>query len=711
MSEQLNNNGNEESFIHFSDYWRVIRSRKEIILAVMLLVLLTGSLITFYLPKIYKSTTLLRVEQDTHDVEVFRREASSAYSPYFLLTEFEVIQARPILEDVIQNLGLRKIWSETYFPGGERELSKNDSVAILSKHLHVNQYRNTSLIAVQVSDESPVLASEIANEIAFVYREHRLGHKKSELKRGLDSLESEMLKQREAVDAAEEEVERIRGELGINFFAQGLTVDKIKLKQLEADRIDYRVDMLGRKARLDQLENLEGDDLIAASSFIVIDKTLDNIRTQLLDSEVSLRLLLENLGENHPDVRQLRAGVDELRSKLRSALKGLKNGLRADYEVARAKYEALEEELNLAKESDIDASREKYLPFEKASRNLMIQRNLLEALSSKLSQEGIELQIPMTPVEIVEPAVAAEKWSSPNLLLNIIMSIIAGTFLGLALAFFLEYMDTSVKTVDDIERHLNTSVVGVIPQKAKLLNEDHPDSAHAEAYRVLRTNLHFNIKENGGGAFACLSGGMGEGKSTTLYNLAFTCAAMGDKVILVDSDLRRPVQHHNFKTDNLFGLTNVLLRDVPIEETIKSTGIPNLDFLPSGKLPRTSIGLLDPKRLRELISTLKARYDYVFFDSPPIMGVSDASVLAAEMDAVMLVVQYRKYPRAMSSRAKRLIENAGANIIGVVLNNINILRDDYYYYYNSYYTHHTEDTSIAAKSSANKDAVANADKF
>jgi len=200
--------------------------------------------------------------------------------------------------------------------------------------------------------------------------------------------------------------------------------------------------------------------------------------------------------------------------------------------------------------------------------------------------------------------------------------------------------------------------------------------------------MQFANKGIGAGAFAVVSGGVGEGKSTTLFNLAYICAQLGDKVLIVDSDLRRPVQHTILNMSNRFGLTNVLMRDVPIEETIKPTSIPNLHFLPSGKLPRSSLGLLNSQRMRELVKNLKARYDYVFFDSPPIMGVTDASILASEVDGVLLVVQYRKYPRIISSRAKRMIENVGGNLLGVVLNNINILRDDYYYYYHSYYSHY-----------------------
>jgi capsular exopolysaccharide synthesis family protein len=165
------------------------------------------------------------------------------------------------------------------------------------------------------------------------------------------------------------------------------------------------------------------------------------------------------------------------------------------------------------------------------------------------------------------------------------------------------------------------------------------------------------------------------------------------------------VQHSILGMQNRFGLTNVLMRDVPIEETIKPVpNVPNLHFLPSGKLPRSSVGVLNSQSMRELIKNLKARYDYVFFDSPPVVGVSDASILASEVDGVMLVVQYRKYPRVMSLRAKRMIENVGGKIVGVVLNNINIMRDDYYSYYHSYYSSYYYTEGEASKDASTESA-------
>ena len=317
-----------------------------------------------------------------------------------------------------------------------------------------------------------------------------------------------------------------------------------------------------------------------------------------------------------------------------------------------------------------------------------MQTEILRALRARVAQEGIELEIPRTPVEIIETALVPKEDEnvSPKIFLNIVISVCMGLGLGVGMAYFVEYLDTSVRTVDDVEQYLGLPVIGIIPQKVRPLSEEGPDSPHGEAYRMLRTNMQFSNKGVCGGAFAVVSGGVGEGKSTTLFNLAYVCAQLGDKVLIVDSDLRRPVQHTFLGLSNRYGLTNLLMRDVSLEEMVKPTKIPNLHLLPSGQLPRAALGLLDSQRMRDLVNNLKARYDYVLFDAPPLMGVSDASILASEVDAVLLVVQYRKYPRTMSARAKRVVDNVGGRILGVVLNNINVMRDDYYYYYHSYYS-------------------------
>ncbi|HMP72725.1 MAG TPA: polysaccharide biosynthesis tyrosine autokinase [Kiritimatiellia bacterium] len=701
-----------ESTLHFLDYWRVIRSRKEIVLAVILLIVLTGAAYTLLLDPIYMARTTISVREDTLNLDVFDRQLGGfAFNPFFLRTEFERIQSKPILYQVINNLNLQARWSERYGGRDGAQMRREDVLRLLERSINVTQFRDTSFIEIQVfreGEEGRQEAAQIANEIASVYRERRLADKRNEVKVAIDAMENELMKQQEKVVEAENEVERIREELGVSLVGRGFRADNLRVQQMEADRISARVDMLTRKARWEQLTSLSGQELINASAYIVNDPSLVALRRTLVDSEVQLALLLENLGRNHPDVRRLMAGVDELKLQLERALDGLKVGVFSDYEVAKARYEALDTELDSLRREDIERQRERYLPFERASRNLLVQQEILNALRARVAQEGIKMEIPRTPVEIINLAEVPLRPVKPNLMLNLILSLVLGIGAGVSLAFFIEYLDTSVKTVDDVERFLGLPVLGVIPQKVRSLLEEGPESPHAEAYRVLRTNMQFAAKDMRGGAFSFGSGGVGEGKSTTLFNLAYICAQLGDRVLVIDSDLRRPVQHTFVDIPNRFGLTNILLQEASLEDAVKTTSVPNLDFLPSGKLPRNAVGLLDSERLRSLIQEAKKRYDFIFFDSPPIVGVSDASILASLMDGVFLVVQYRKYPRDISLRARRLLENVGANVIGVVLNNINIMRDDYYYYYHyshGYYADESVAPEVAAADAARKKDV------
>lgn len=675
----------KESTLHFLDYWRVIRSRKEIVLAVLFLVVITGTAYTLQLPKIYASTARIEVNTDKVDLDPWNPAAGGrAYDPFFLRTQFEIIQSKPILYEVVNRLNLQEVWGRQ----GE-SISRENAYRMLRSSLDVSQFRDTNLIALTVRRQNPQEAARIANELAAVYRDARLDLKYQEMTRAMDALGRELERQQEKVDVAEQRVEDLRRDLDIAVLAEGayaVGLERMQLQQLEGDRVASRVEMLVTKTRYEQVEALSGEDLLTASAYVVNDPVIASMRAQIQDIDVSLMSLLENFGANHPQVRQMQAAKEELLEKMDSALDGLKKGLRAQYLVARSKFEALEEELRGVRTVEQEAQREKMVPFRRAQQELEIQRAIMNALKARIAQEGITLQVPRNPVEIIDAAEPSGRYVSPNLIMNILLSIFLGLGSGVALAYFIEYLDTSIKTADDVERWIELPVLGLIPQKVRPLIEEGPDSDHAEGYRVLRTNLAFSGSGPGKGAFAVLSGGAGEGKSTTAFNLAYVCAQQGEKVLLVDADLRRPVQHTILGMSNRFGLTNVLLRDVPVEETIKTTSVPNLHFLPSGRLSRSSMGVLDPRRIRELVHSLKEKYDLVIFDTPPVVGISDSSVIAKEMDGVVLVVQYRKYPRDMIIRAKQMLDTLGVPQTGVVLNNINILRDDYYYYYHSYYS-------------------------
>ncbi|MEI6788032.1 MAG: polysaccharide biosynthesis tyrosine autokinase [bacterium] len=697
---------NPQEAAHFMDYWRMVKSRIEVVIAVFLLVVTAGIVITLTLPKVYMASTRIKVRQDTPNVSPFytasqQQQAMTVYDMYFLRTEFEVIQSRPILYEVIRNLRMQEEFGRMYSDDGA-PLSQPDTYRMLVDSMKVQQYRDTNLIEVRIlrstrrsnKDTARRDAARIANEIASVYRDSRMKQTRDVSEQGVVALKEAYKVQQRKVEEAEQNLESIRKELKVSVFSGGqsgssvASLDNAKLERLEINRITARKEMLDRDTRLKQLKNLTGSDLLYSSSYVIQDPTLITLRQQLTEAETILKRKQEMFGERHPDVTGAAAVVMDLRKKIEDTLRGQILGLNTSFEIAKRDFEETEKDLDDAKKSEITARGERYLPFAKAESEVARQRQMRDTLETRLLQENIGIDLPRTPVEVVDPAeVPSENEPvSPKILLNVILSIVMGLACGIGLVFFIEYVDTSVKTVEDIEKFIGSTIIGIIPQKVRPLPDEGAESPHAEAYRVLRMNIELSKKLGGGNTMCMTSGGAGEGKSLTLFNLAFICAQAGKKILVIDSDMRRPTQHKMFKVPNRIGLADVLLDKVQIDEAIMPSVVSSIDFMPSGKLPSVAHGALNSQRLRAIIDHVKTRYDYVFFDSPPIMGVSDAAILCSEVDGVLLVIQHRTYPRAVSGRAKTMVDNAGGNLIGVVLNNLNVTRD-YYYYYNSYYNY------------------------
>jgi capsular exopolysaccharide synthesis family protein len=700
----------QEAKLHFLDYWRVIRLRLPIIVLTFLLVVITAGITTYFLPRQYQSNVIIEVEQNDQKIRIFRDgyEGGMGLDPRFATTQFQIIQRKEMLYPVIDNLKLVEKWADPY---GVR--TREEAYFKLRSMIDVREVRNTNLLQIGVESTDPKEAADLANSIANEYQRKRIDEQQKILSRSLATLEDEVGKQRKKVEETNAEMSRIRTELGITDLNPDSMEDPLQAQEkvlMDQESIvgEARSRAATLRTKYEEIEKLSGDDLMRALPTLEIqDQTVSQILPQYQETDSELaRALQSGLGRRHPTIQSLSAKKATYERQLADQIGSIRRTLAANLEITQRSLATMEQQLEQSRgmQRDSKTRSSEYA----AAKNAYIQsKKILESAELRLSTETMQRSMPMSPARIWERAEPASFPSKPKVWLNMALATVVGLIVGVGLAFFLEYLDTSVKTMEDVESFLQAPVLAVIPQNIHLL-ASHPEaSVDAEAYRILRTNLEFNRKSSDANSVTFVSGGAGEGKSTTLANLAYTFAQGGYNTLIVDADLRRPSQHRMFGLSNDKGLTDFLTSDLDLEDVVQTTSQPNLFMLTSGRLPSDAVGVLNSQRMMDLIAQVKNRFDIVFFDSPPILGVSDASVLVRALDLTIVVVQHRRFPRAMLQRVKQAVENVGGQMLGVVLNNVDVRHDQYYEYYTNYYHYYAAPSDDAAAPAAKASVASN----
>jgi len=676
--------------LHMLDYWSVIRVRLPLIILVFLLVVITAGVATSLTPRQYQSSVTMQVKEDNNNMHIFGAEGSRGVDPRFSTTQFQIIQRKEILYPVINTMKLLQKWDLR---------SKDVAFMRLRKMMSISEVRGTDLIQISVLDEDRQEAADLANTIALEYQKKRIDEQQGWVARSLVQLEDEVNKQRIKTEALRDAMTKMRVEAKINDLnpesVEDLSLaEKNILISVEGQVNDARIKVATLRSKQEQIQGMTDDQIIRSlKTFEMDDATISQILPQY-EACVSqeAHLLNSGLGSKHPSVKSLQATKKVYEKQLKDQIGILRKSLAANLEINQKALEAMELKLNEARTGEQD-SKSKSLHYQEAKNEYLKAKRILESAETRYSTEAMQRTMPQSPATIWEKAEVSDFPAKPRVGQNMAIAVAVGLALGVGLAFLIEYLDTSVKTLQDIEAVLGVPVLAVIPHDVAILKDAPPDCADAEGYRIMRTNIEFNRKSPDANTLTVVSGGMGEGKSTTLNNLAFTFAKGGYRTLIVDADLRRPSQHRFFGVSNERGLTDFLTTDIDAESIIMTTPIDNLWIMPSGRLPIDAVGILNSQRMIDLIHLLKKSYDMVFFDSPPILGVSDASVIASSVDLTMIVAQHRRFPKTMLLRVKKSLQNVGANIIGCVLNNTDIRHDEFYEYYTSYYEYYSPQQS------------------
>jgi polysaccharide biosynthesis transport protein len=682
-------------------FLHLLRLRRALIVLILSLVLVTTLGVTALLPRWYESVAKIRVERPEGEVKLYQAPSNPYYDPSFIQDQVDIIQSKEILDQVIANLGLDAVLGRQDNHGVPLPTSLTYR-RLVDDMVRVEARRSSSIIDIGVYARDPALAAHIANEIAQVYSDNRIAFATSGQREGVDELQKQLAAQEAVVSHQRDVVEKLRKDLnisGVDLNAHYSDMEIDRLRQMQNSLIALRVDAIGRKTRWERFKSIPfAQRLTLVNSELIQDANIQNLLQAYLVADQNVTRLRARLGPAHPD---LVAAVDS-RAKIREQLDGLLQGyekaLEISYQEAEARVAELEDQLAKAKVDQILSARERLRPFEEAAQKLDDETRLLTTFKLTLRQREIDFQVPKRTIEILNDAEPAHRPSRPSWVLNIFFALVFGSVLGVGTAVLIEYFDTSFRNVADVEGRLQLPVLSVIPVSRTPAQSVPDNPAENEPFRVLQTNLNLALTPGRPSSLVLVSAGPGEGKSTVVHRLVHTMAAAGERVLLVDSDVRRPVQHHLQGLPREPGFVDVLLNQAAADDVVRRAVAPGLDVITSGASGDFVLSLLYANRLREFIAQAKTRYDKIVFDSPPIIGVSDASVLASVVDAAVLLIQHRRNPQSMVLRARQIIDGLKTPVLGVVLNQVPTGSGDDYDYYTRNYAYYGEDGKRRSRS-------------
>ena len=443
-----------EAKLHFLDYWRIIRIRKTVIIAVFLLVSITATIVTFILPESFASTTRIRIERDSSDVQGMSEGGyMRGYDPYFIQTEFEVIQSDVILGRVISALNLKEDWGKKLRGPGEK-LKQQEAEQLLKDRMSLRPVRNTSLIEITLYSEDKEEAARLAQAVAEAYCGHRIEQIQDKMLEGIKTLDQRLKQQADQVQAMQSELETKRKELKISdpdpaSLQPTPTFASDTIRRLQAMSVDQENIYVGKLKTLEELRPMDKMTLRQVLPRTVRDQLLTESVAQLNLAEKELISLSKNYAQEHPEYITAKKLVDQLNKQIDEQVVGIMKNLETEVAAEKAKADHFVRTVEDARKKDREEA-ERSQPYYDIKRQMEDVIDFQKVLGRKASSLKVDADLSKKGVaEIVDPARVEDKAVRPKKGLNIALGVIIGLIVGVGLAFFIEYLDTSVKTIDE----------------------------------------------------------------------------------------------------------------------------------------------------------------------------------------------------------------------------------------------------------------------
>ncbi|MDP2305516.1 MAG: polysaccharide biosynthesis tyrosine autokinase [Pseudomonadota bacterium] len=694
--------------LHLRDYWRTVRKRLWTLITAFSLIVGSVTVVTLLTPQVFESTASLQIDSQPQANTSLSAYGQTGQGQYLLEQEYfstqhkklrSRVQARAVAERL--DLANNPVYAE---------LEPDELVQTLLNQVDIAPIKGTRLVWIYVRANDREFAALLCQTWAEVFVQRNMDEINQGVQGGLGWLSG-------AVTKAEEEFRQAEQAL-LDFRRKN---NKIALSsQEEGNLLVQQLEELSRKRALAEAERAareaEYDGLAASArtqkdlrriSLLVESPLMSGLREQLTTLQADREALMTRYLPDAPVplVLQNKERLVDVELQIRSEVDAELGRRRAMLAQAQSTEEGLQRSIESLTKSALEENGEE-ANYNLLRRQVDSRAIIYKHLVEKSQEMDVTSSLKENNVRIIDPGEAGEKPVEPNYVRNIGVAILGGLLVGVSMALFFDYMDTTIKTREEVEA-LGLPFLGIIPSVPGLEGEgwevarqrylyalNYPKSAFAEFCRNIRTTVNFSAREDGLPPRRLLitSAGPREGKTTSSINLAITFASNGRRVCLVDADLRRPSLHHAFGLPNEEGFSTLIGGTSSVAAVSQPTPQEGLFIIPSGPRPPNPAEMLGSQACKDALDRLNEAFDLVIIDSPPVVAVTDAVVLANDVDGVILVVKSFKVARDLVLQAKRQLVDVEARLIGVILNNFDIQRKSYgYYYYYSYYGSDRED--------------------
>jgi capsular exopolysaccharide synthesis family protein len=704
---------------HFYEYLKVVYKRRWITMTAFVI---CGTFVTINalttIPR-YDATAQILIDKESTNVVSFKQavEQNQTTDDYYQ-TQYRMLQSRALARRTIEH---GKLWNHpalnpkpdesftvrnaigaaiapvtSRLKGAPATADSGPSIAsetmiqsgIIDRFLAgltVTPIRTSRLVNVKFRSTDPQFAAEAANAHARAFIEQNLEYKFLSSKEASDWLGARLAEQRKLVDESEQALQRYREQNDAISLDAGQDIVVQKLGDLNAAVTRAKTDRIEKEGLFQQIQSIQAKQAsldtfpaILANSFIQQQKVeLAGLQRQLAEAS-------EKFGEKHPEIVKLRSTIQVAQAKFDGEVAKVVQSIRNQYLAAVRQETSLAEALNQQKTEALAMNR-KGIEYSVLEREAASNRQIFESLMQRTKETGISGELRTNNIRIVDPAETPRGASNIVTRSNILIALLGSAGLGIGLAFLFEYLDNRIKDPGEIQRYLRIPFLGLVPAlfakaaKNPLISAGAPPD-FAESFRALRTNLLFSSADQGHGrSIVVTSAAPGEGKTVVATNLSIALAQAGTRVLLVDADLRKPRVHTTFEQSQQPGLSNVLVGEAKAADAVRKTRVAGLWVMTAGICPPNPAELLASTRFRELTASLVQHFDWIIIDTPPVMAVTDASVVAHGATGVVFVVGSQSTDRHAARRAVDQLRSARATVIGGVLNRVDLKHHPYYY--------------------------------